>query len=220
MYSINYLSIIDLVATDECPLCKRSATQRHFNKKDSQETNFFLTIMHYIRDCDIFFLHALYSRERERRIWPRNVARHRSSLSPRHPVRFFVFSPRVRPFLLSREREPLVCGARLREPKRVFSDLSGYNRDSLARGRFVSRALAVEPNPSTPLYAAARVSLSLRFAPDARERRYERRYRRATPGRYLSPPPPPPSTLCSIRVRHCAASRSPDYRDKQPEKPR
>lgn len=45
------------------------------------------------------------------------------------------------------------------------------------------------------------------------ERRYEgdTKRRRAIPAR---------AALCSSRVRHCAASRLPDYRDKQPEKPR
>lgn len=103
-----------------------------------------------------------------------------------------------------------------RRPKRVysffsfFSDLSDYNRAS--RSFCVPRARRTLPR--RPSSRARSVSLSL-------HPRRERRYEGDIPGdawRYLAGPAAP--ALCSVRVRHCAVSRSPDYRDKQPEKPR
>lgn len=137
-------------------------------------------------------------------------------------TRSFLFSRRVPSSVGGRGVRALVCGARLREPKQPrFSDLSGYNRDS--RGRFVFRELVVEtlPCPCTP--RARRACLFITPLPtpanDVTSGDTSGSDAWAIPG----PRPATPrrvGALCSIRVRHCAASRSPDYRDKQPEKPR
>lgn len=109
-------------------------------------------------------------------------------------------------------------GARLRRgaitrAETRFLDLSDYNCDSRS---FWFRA-HVEP------YLAClhrrhhrRRGRCLFITPDGRERRYEG----DTTGdawRYLAPPR---RLFVPFVYGHCAASRSPDYRDKQPEKPR
>lgn len=121
-------------------------TQRHFNKKDFQETNFFLTIIYYTQL--LYFFTCIFSRRREesgRGTWL-DIARHC------HRTAFvFVFSP-SRPFLFSR-REP---GARLRRAitgaETRFSDLSDYNRDSRAVVLCPARSPSnlTLPRPCTP----------------------------------------------------------------------
>lgn len=163
----------------------------------------------------LYFFTCIFSRRREesgRGTWL-DIARHC------HRTAFvFVFSP-SRPFLSSR-REP---GARLRRAitgaETRFSNLSDYNRDSRAVVLCPARSPSnlTLPRPCTPHPRLFITSLRSR-----RPRTTLRAAIQAGDAWAIPVPPalPPPSTLCSIRVRHCAASRSPDYRDKQPEKPR
>lgn len=126
-------------------------------------------------------------------------------------TRSFLFSRQVFSLSASELSWVLVCGARLREPKRVFWI---YRAITAIRGRFVFRA-HVEPVPHSSRPAAAAVSLY-----------HSRRPRTTLRGRYNGQRLAIPGPVASRRLfvpfvyDHCAASRSPDYRDKQPEKPR